>query len=170
MGVTIHYSGHLKEPSAYLLLLDALQDFAGQHGWSHRPISQQGVTLNRWDDSDREWTVTGDTRGIELRLHDDCEPVAFEFDADHFMQDHVKTQYAPPEIHISITELFRHLLPFFSDLDVFDEGEYWESRDPDRLNELFNDCFQALHAALAENPNARGPVHIGEGRIADIIE
>ena len=170
MGVTIHYSGHLKKPSAYPLLLGELQDFAEQNGWTHRPVSKQGVTLKRCDDNDREWTVTGDTRGIELRPHDDCEPLTFEFDADHFLQDYVKTQYAPPEVHVAVTELFRHVAPFFDDLDVFDEGEYWNSRDLDRLKQLFNGCFQALDTALAERPWARGPVHLNSGRIADIIE
>ena len=170
MGVTIHYSGHLREPLAYGLLIGEVQDFAEQQSWPHRLISKSGATLERWDQTGREWTVRGDTRGIELLPHDWCEPLTLEFDREHFVQDFTKTQYAPPEIHVAIVELFQHLAPFFRDLDVSDEGEYWESGDLDRLRDMFDECFQALHDALAENPEARGPIRLEGGRIADIIE
>lgn len=170
MGVTIHYAGHLKEPAAFSLLMDELRDFAEQHGWLHRSVAQIGVTLNRWDDAGREWTVTGDTRGIELLPHEDCEPLTFEFDHDDFVQDHTKTQYAPPGIHVAVIELFRRLAPFFAELSVDDEGEYWNTSDPKRLDELLQECFQALDAALVERPKARGPVRLRNGRIADVVE
>jgi hypothetical protein len=114
---------------------DRALDFAEQHGWPHRLVSRRGVTLNRWDYSDHEWTVTGDTRGIELFPHDDCEPLTFEFEREDFVQDHTKTQYAPAEIHVAIIELFRRVAPFFADFSVSDEGDYWETSDPGRLGE-----------------------------------
>ena len=42
----------------------------------------------------------------------------------------VKTQFAPPEVHISIIKLLEFLKNrYIPDLEVVDEGGYWESRD-----------------------------------------
>ena len=50
-----------------------------------------------------------------------------------------KTQYAPPDAHISIIKLLRFLKSrYIPDLKVFDEGEYWDTGDKEKLIERMN--------------------------------
>ena len=50
----------------------------------------------------------------------------------------VKTQFAPTEIHISIIKLLKHLKnKYILDLEVLDEGCYWETEDNKLLNKKF---------------------------------
>jgi len=78
-----------------------------------------------------------------------CEPVfflldsqgrlhpAYEFDNDGEEQAcwcSVKTQYGPLEAHIQIAELMRQIQrEYMPDLEVTDEGGYWETESVERL-------------------------------------
>jgi len=53
---------------------------------------------------------------------------------------------------------------------VVDEGEYWESKDPEQLSSLLRDCDDALAKLQRENPNARLRVRLESGRIIDALE
>lgn len=70
----------------------------------------------------------------------------------------VKTQFAPPDIHISIVKLLRFLQKkYIPDLQVIDEGEYWETGDRDLLIEkmrfLQNKLDQVEQALSTINPD-----------------
>ena len=41
MGVTIHFEGRLKSPTAYSLLSDELREYAATHNWPCESISEQ---------------------------------------------------------------------------------------------------------------------------------
>ncbi|NWG28500.1 MAG: hypothetical protein HXY48_08200, partial [Ignavibacteriaceae bacterium] len=46
----------------------------------------------------------------------------------------IKTQFAPPEIHIAIVKLLKYLKnKYIANLEVIDEGGYWETEDKELL-------------------------------------
>lgn len=62
---------------------------------------------------------------------------------------HTKTQYAPIETHISIVQLLRYLeSKYFSELEVSDEGEYWDTNDEELLKSHF-EVYRALITTVA---------------------
>ena len=106
---------------------------------------------------------------IVLKPHADCEPLSFEFGEDLFFGNSVKTQFAPPEVHVGIINLLKSLQPFLKELHVFDEGEFWETQDISLLEEIQENCWTLLQEKLEENPSLKGPVRLKSGRIADLI-
>lgn len=93
-------------------------------------------------------------RGMFFVPHKECEPVSFLFDDDGNLlhlsaladydpgfkaqkQVSTKTQFAPVDIHIAIIKLLRYVKKkFFPNLNVVDEGEYWEREDRVLLEHL----------------------------------
>jgi len=99
-----------------------------------------------------------------------CEPIHLEFGNDLFCQDFVKTQFAGPEVHVQIIELFKRLEPHFKTLKIEDEGEYWETADRKRLQQNMDTVDRMIREAKAKNPAVRGPVKLPDGRIVDLIQ
>ena len=80
-----------------------------------------------------------------------------------------KNKFAPIEIHIKIIALLKALEKEFEKLSVVDEGEYYESGNVDRLNELIDGCYSAKDKEKEKNPKLEGPVRLKSGRIVDLI-
>jgi len=55
----------------------------------------------------------------------------FSKDNDEFTWfNHIKTQFAPVEIHIAVIKLLKYIQKkYISNLDVYDEGDYWQTGD-----------------------------------------
>jgi hypothetical protein len=168
MGVTIHFEGRIKHPKAYPLLLDALQEYAAVHNWPLNQILEKQRTLKRVCD-EKDWDYSGITFGLELQPSENSDPLRFEFDKNYFVQEFIKTQFAGPDLHVKIIELFRLIQPYFDKLNICDEGEFWETSDASRLTEHIENCDKALQEMLAKNPKARGPVRLADGRIVDFM-
>jgi hypothetical protein len=168
MGVTIHFEGRLKHPKAYPLLLDALQEYATKNNWPVVQIPEEHRTLRRVRD-EKDWDYSGLTFGLELQPSENADPLRFEFDKDYFVQEFIKTQFAGPELHIEVINLFRLIQPYFDKLDICDEGDFWETSDAKLLVEHIENCDRALQKMLAENPKAKGPVRLPTGRIVDYM-
>jgi hypothetical protein len=168
VGVTIHFEGRLKHPKAYPLLLDALQEYAATRHWPVTQIPEQHRTLRRVRD-EKDWVYSGATFGLVLQPDENADPLRFEFDQHYFVQEFIKTQFAGPNLHIVIVELFRSILPYFYKLNITDEAEFWETGDANRLAEHMQNCHRALQELLAKDPEAKGPVRLPDGRIVDII-
>lgn len=92
-----------------------------------------------------------------------------EFDHDLYVQEFVKTQFAPPEVHPRIVTLLRSIAPEFERLQVEDEGKYWETGDRDVLVGHQRPCARVLEDILESQPGTRGPVHLPSGRIVDYM-
>jgi len=75
--------------------------------------------------------VTGRVRGIVLYPHENSEPLRLEFDRDLIVQEFIKTQFAPAEIHVKIVGFPKEITPHFEALAVEDEGEYWDTEGLD---------------------------------------
>ena len=74
------------------------------------------------------------------------------------------------DIHIKIIELLRKIEPFFKNLLVTDEGEYWLTNNREVLDKHINICFKAMEDARKENPKLSGPYRVSDGRIVDFLE
>ena len=73
----------------------------------------------------------------------------------------VKTQFGTLEGHVALVEMFAALkAEFFPDLEVRDEGDYWETRDVNELAKKLAFMKAAIRAIPpappAARPDARG--------------
>jgi hypothetical protein len=55
-----------------------------------------------------------------------------------------------------------------ADLQVFDEGEYWETGDRAKLELQIATVNKMIEAIRKSHPNAKGPFKLGDGRIVDL--
>jgi hypothetical protein len=166
MSITLHYKGSLNEQKDVGKLRDQLTDFAQTLGWRHedwnesRPNHRGNPLLMKEDGSglDGRWPL----RGITLYPHEDCEPLFLTFGPDGSLIHprrlllaesesreerwlSTKTQFAPIEVHTGIIKLLQHLKKrYISDLEVHDEGGYWESGDIHQLKQRLDSITHAL--------------------------
>ena len=179
MGLTIHFQGQLRSDAAFAEFEAAVGAFAARHGWALHTVADARRELVRTlqpedpDADEVEEVYTGPVRGVILLPDALCEPLAFEFDRDLFMQDWCKTQFAGAEVHAAILRLFRAVEPLFEMLDVMDEAGFWElGETPETQAELgrtFAETRAAIEEAAAESPGASVAVVTPSGRILDVL-
>ena len=168
MGVTIHYEGQLTGEAAYQGLVGLVSSMAEAEGWSTESIASGKVTLQRVRD-DGDWDYTGPVKGIVVYLHEDCDPVRLEFDGDLYLQEFTKTQFAGVRVHVDVLKLLKAIQPFFHNLNIEDEGEWWETEDTQILTEHFAAAQKAIESELRKTPSAHMKVKTPSGRIIDVI-
>ncbi|MDX2060767.1 MAG: hypothetical protein SFV24_23345 [Gemmatimonadales bacterium] len=168
MGVTIHFEGRLRSRESLDRLLGTAEAVAARLNWPCRKISSERVHLTRTV-GESETEYVGPSAGIELIPHDRSDPLRLEFDADLFVQDFVKTQFAGVEVHARIVGVLREIEPYFESLVVEDEGELWTTDDNQLLEAHFSSFDRALADYLRDNPNAHGPVRLESGRWVDVV-
>ena len=168
MGVTIHYEGQLTNELAYDKLILAAKAYAEERGWPAEPIESKEVTLLRVRD-EKDWDYTGPVKGIAIYPHADCDSIRLEFDRDLYMQEFTKTQFAGAEIHLKVLGLLKAVNPFFRELKVNDEGEYWDTGDLEVLTEHLQTCQRIIEEEFKKNPSAQMKVKTPDGKIVDLI-
>jgi hypothetical protein len=159
MGITIHYKGKLKNLEMLSHFMEELVDISRIMNWHwqvldedwSRPSTAQLLV------SEEGATITGHLglKGISIDVHPDCESLALFFMAEGILAmpmsvvmynegsiaknnvwNFIKTQFAPPDVHISIIKLLKYLKKrYIPDLDVMDEGGYWDNEDKASLVE-----------------------------------
>lgn len=157
MGITIHYKGKLNNLEQVCSVIDELKDISEIMAWKYSILdndwnSQLTAQLLQTDNGVK-FTGHLPLKGITIKLHPECESFPVLFDKNGYLQSvsgmvfnpwevesadsnflFIKTQYAPPEIHIAIIKLLKYLKDkYISDLNVIDEGSYWESEDKELL-------------------------------------
>jgi hypothetical protein len=161
MGLTIHYSGTLRNPELLPSLIREAVDVAESMKWAYEfihpapgiPIS--GVIVAP-EGSEPLW----------LTFHRDgfmCNPVLFEYvlekegqeipaDAEQWL--FTKTQYAGVEAHIALIHFIRHISQkYFDRFELHDESRYWETSDEALCREIFgkyDEMMDMVGAALDE--------------------
>lgn len=169
MGVTIHFEGRLRNPEAYEAVVNTAERFASEHGWEYEPIETK-VTILKRVRNEEDWDYEGLIKGVVLQPHQNSEPLRLEFDSDLYIQEYTKTQFAPLKTHIAVVELLKKIEPLFETLEVFDEGEYFETQDRDILKKHLDRCFEVLDEYLEQGDKFEGPVRLPSKRIVDVIE
>lgn len=163
MGVTIHYRGRLADMGRVEDFEDRVIDL----------VLELGGNVRLWrsaDDADPRRMV----RGLFVDLAPGQETTSLLLSPEGWLINlfqieeaekgllgkppwcFIKTQFGPMEGHIALVELLTALkAEFFADLDVNDEGGYWERRN---VNELRQKMAFGQHAidSLAEAFSADG--------------
>ena len=168
IGLTIHFEGQLKNEAAYEQLLEKVSSIAKTEGWLSEAIESKVTALSRVRD-EQDWDYVGPVKGIVISLAEDCDPVRLEFDSDLYMQEFTKTQFAGVQVHLKVLELLKAMGPFFRNLKVEDEGEYWETGNLQGLTEHMNRAQKAIEAELEKYPNGQMKVKTPSGRIMDLL-
>jgi len=169
MGVTIHFEGQLIDEKAYQGLMELVSSTAKVEGWQTESIESKEVTLLRVRD-EQDWDYTGPAKGVTVYLHEDCDPVRLEFDRDLYVQEFAKTQFAGIPIHLKVLELLKAITPYFHELKVEDEGEYWETGNLRVLSSQIDRSKRAIESELEKCPSGRIKVKTPSGRIMDFID
>ncbi len=153
MGVSIHYRGRLNDVGQLGKLCAELTDIARAMRWQCTPLDDD------WDQPADAWleVTSGAARieghlglkGVLLTPNVEAESLSFLFDREGNLRSlldmvsivdgtldpanaciSVKTQFAGPQVHVWIVGLLKYLKKrYVSDLQVSDEGEYWETGD-----------------------------------------
>lgn len=141
MGITIHYQGKLNQPDLADAFCEELADISKTMEWKYNRIN---------DEPDSEPVQL---KGIIISPHEKSEPLVFTFDPEGYLRNafmmrfadeepdftwynHTKTQFAPIEVHIAIIKLLKYLqLKYMDNLEVMDEGSYWDTGDENLLKQ-----------------------------------
>jgi len=167
MGVTIHYKGKLNSADNIDSFCEEMEDIAKSMGWKH-------TVIDKFDKNDKT-----PVKGIIIRPHEKSESLqlitdqqgnlrnvfAFEFageDSELTYMNFIKTQFAPVEIHIAVIKLLKYIQQkYISNLDVYDEGDYWQTGDEkilkekiDFLNGAINQLSEVLNSIEFEKDSS----------------
>jgi len=166
MGLSIHYSGRINNYSLINILVEEVQDICDSLNWDYNVWSPNSST-NR--EETKDYTLH-DLSGISISVAD-CETIFFTFlpdgrlssplnllaqdaypDKNMIYSVATKTQYAGPDTHMALVKLIRYLQEkYFEELQVDDEGLYWETGDEKVLLSQFakyNHALSVIKAAL----------------------
>ncbi len=175
MGVTIHYKGSINKHDDIDKLISELTDISKEMNWKFDIIdfSEKGA------------------KGVIINPHEACESFTLVFNKENAIINtlslafddvddtfsHIKTQFAPVEIHVAIIKLLKHVkLKYINDLEVFDEGDFWDTMDKNILIEKMNlvqshidFVGDVLNASANELGNSESAESLGD-KIEDILK
>lgn len=155
MGLSIHYNGKFNREAVLFDMITEVKDIVETFDWKYR-VYQKAFPLKNNENQLHD----GKIYGISF-MPPNCETISLCFLSNYRMSSfmHIKfyghseneppsdylymlstkTQYAGPDIHKTIIELFRYLEKrnYFSELNLVDEAEYWETGDEKILEQQF---------------------------------
>ena len=196
MGVSIHYRGKMADISTIYVLCDELALVADKMGWTCTRLDDD---WSKAADATIEFTEKGSQitghlalKGIAFSIHPKCESLRFFFDAAGNLCDPVsmtlicegalkpedvwiavKTQFAGPETHIWIVGLLRYIQEhYLPELEVRDEGEFWETGNFKTLKEKMNLLNKKMDAISGELSRVSGSnlAELSADELASMIE
>ena len=169
MGLTIHYSGKLRNPADIPVLIAEASDIGKSMHWDVE-------LLPHVDDIPLEGVLIA-PQGSEplwLTFHEKgfmCHPLLFvhvrEVEGKDIPEDaeqwlFTKTQYAGVETHMAMIKFLRYLSEkYFERFELHDESEYWETNDEsicrknfdryDRLMSMVGDALDSMEISPDES-------------------
>ncbi len=147
MGITIHYKGKLNNIDLLDSFCNEIEDIAKDMDWKYNLLENDLYKPNSSRIEGGEIIGHIPLKGISLSIHKDAESLSFYFDKDGNIRniismtflsenelsessDFIKTQFAPVQIHITVIKLLKYIKSkYISNLEVTDEGGYWETED-----------------------------------------
>ena len=171
MGITIHYRGRLDDVGRMRSFIEDAAARAGGRGWRLERLSEEAP-----------WV-----RGLVVMPREHCEPLCFLFSREGVLRHlidlaggahaaeprpwvFVKTQFAGPETHAAIIEFLQWAKAnYISDLEVEDEGEYWETGNGETLRARMG-AVDRLIREVVEKSRALGSPVRPEARPEDIAD
>lgn len=177
MGLSIHYSGRFNKNAILSELITEVQEIAETFKWIYK-IHLKTFPVKENDAQ----SYDGKIYGISF-TPPECETVSISFLSNYRMSSNMhlkffghsenksesdflymlstKTQFAGTTIHKTLIELFRYLYKrnYFSEFDLIDEGEYWETGDEKLLEQKFKangDLIDSFSLAVETIPIKQG--------------
>jgi len=146
MGLTIHYSGKLRNPSDLQPLIDEATDIAISMQWHHQRLPffkdtpLDGVLITP-EGSEPIWLTFHIDHGMLIN------PILYSYIQETTHEDipedavsgvFTKTQYAGVEKHIAIIKFLRYISEkYFAHFELYDESNYWETGDEIECRKVF---------------------------------
>lgn len=163
MGLTVHYRGTLPDLDLVETIEDRLIDLSLELGgyikiWRSRSETKpdrmiRGAMVDLAPGLETVSLLVS-PEGRILPLHEIAAAEDGKLDEAPWV--FVKTQFGPVEAHVALIELLDALKKeFIPDLEVHDEGGYWEHRDVERLrtsHEFLGKVIDTMAAALDKHP------------------
>lgn len=168
MGITIHYRGRIDNIEDVDRLSNEVKEFAEILDWDIRQWDenwhlQNSASLQKKSDG-LELTGHVPIRGVSVIPHPGCEPLFLTFRNDGVLASSMhmvmmadedidqeamwlstKTQFAPVDTHAALIKLLKFVNgKYVSNLEVHDDGRYWESEDIFELEKRFKEVGAAL--------------------------
>jgi hypothetical protein len=137
MGLTFHYAGKIRDYKQIDRLMEEVIDLCKGLNWTYDILDDdriKGIVTGAPESEPLWFTFTPDGKTcnvVNLQYSDPSEP--------YYSYSHVKTQYAGPEAHMAMIKMLRYMSDkYFSEIEVSDEGEYWETGDEENLRRIFD--------------------------------
>lgn len=176
MGVTIHYRGSINDKKQIDKFIVEMSDICNSMSWNYEVLDEDWSVPSSLEIDHQEDGVSlkghAGLKGVSFVPHQDCEPVRLTFDAAGHLNSVMniafgtqksskngpwlfsKTQFAGAETHISVIKLLKYInKKYVSNLEVRDEGDYWDTEDPknvDNRMSIINNAMSALEEGLKE--------------------
>ncbi len=179
MGLSFHYTGSLKKNASITDLIDEVKDISEILNWKYHILDTDFPEVELTDGK-----VDGNLYGICFSP-ENCEPVFLTFLSNRRLCSPVslrdfeqpvsevpedaylvftKTQYAGPEAHMAVIHVLKHISKkYLEELNVIDEGQYWETGD----EQLLRDTFKRYTALINGFASAFGSVPVKEGELIE---
>jgi hypothetical protein len=140
-------------------------------GWKH-------TVIDKFDNNDKT-----SVKGIIIQPHEKSESLqlisdqqgtlrnvfAFEFAGDDLeltYMNFIKTQFAPVEIHIAVIKLLKYIQQkYISNLDVYDECQYWQTGD----EKILKRKIDFLNSVMDQLEDVLNTIEIEKGSSAESI-
>lgn len=168
MGISIHYRGSIDSTADVSRLSNEIGEFAAILDWDIRRWEENwhlpnSAALKKKSDG-LELTGHIPIRGVSVIPHPDCEPLYLTFRKDGLLASSIhmvmmadeeidsddmwlstKTQYSSAETHAALIKLLKFVKgKYISNLEVHDDGGYWDEETIYRLEDRFNKMREAL--------------------------
>lgn len=179
MGVTIHYRGNIDNKAHIDKFIVEMSDICNSMDWKYTVLDEDWSVPSSLEIEHQEDGVSlkghAGLKGVSFTPHEDCEPVRLTFDAKGQLNSVMniafgmqqakdgppwlfsKTQFAGAEVHISIIKLLKYVhKKYVSNLEVRDEGDYWETGDEATVNNrmgIIQNAMDALEEGLRDLGN-----------------
>lgn len=167
MGITIYYKGTLTDIKRINDVTSEVKDICKIMKWKFKELDDDWSLPcdGALDKKGKHLKITGNLglKGIGFQPHKDSEWVDLYFDSKGIICtplfkamyadepdkgvsfNGVKTQFAPVNTHIALVKLLRHLKnKYIHDLEVIDDGGYWETDNIEKLESARNSIFGAM--------------------------
>jgi hypothetical protein len=149
MGLSFHYSGRIREYNKIDSLIEEVKDLCRDLNWTYDILDDdqiKGIIVGVGESEPLWFTFVPDGRTCNVLNLQYTDP-----NDKYYSLCAVKTQYAGPEVHISMIKMLRYISEkYFSEIEVMDEGEYWETGDEENLRKIFARYTMIIDAFAAK--------------------
>src|SRR5258706_14932408 len=123
MGLSIHYSGKIKDTGLIPKLVDEVRDVCATLKWQYHLFDDELMKGICFSPENCEPLFITFSKTGEL-----CSPILLQYDLHPATTISVKTQFAGLDIQKAVIKLLKHLkTKYFSEFELYDEGGYWEN-------------------------------------------